>query len=177
MAACISLPTKWISRHGRHGLDERWSNAWPLLRSFLNDHPPGSILRLSIALLLVAGGCGKRGNHAAIRGQVALDGEPLVQGSILFVPIEGTNGVPTGTDIKAGRYVLTDSNGPPVGWNRVEISAVRPSGKMAPDPLGPPGRQREMYFSAVASRFNTESTLKVEVKPGDNTANFDVSAE
>ena len=131
----------------------------------------------SLAVLLVSGGCGKHGNHAAINGRVALDGQPLEQGSITFVPIEGTQGVPTGTDIKNGQYRLSSSNGPAVGWNRVEITAVRPSGKMAADPTGLPGQQREVYVSAVAARFNAESTLKVEVHSGDNTANFDVAAE
>ncbi len=134
------------------------------------------VCAVSIALLLL-GGCGRHGNHAAVDGQVTLDGEPLAQGSILFVPMEGTQGVPTGADIKAGHYRLPITKGPAVGWNRVEITAVRPSGKMAADPMGLPGQQREMYVSAVAARFNTNSMLKIEVTPGDNTANFDVTAE
>jgi hypothetical protein len=95
----------------------------------------------------------------------------------LFTPIEGTRGVATGSDIKDGRYRLNSSNGPAVGWNRVEITAVRPSGKMVQDPLGAPGQLREMFVSAVAARFNAESTLKAQIKPGDNTENFDVKAE
>ncbi len=132
---------------------------------------------LVAAALLAAGGCGPRGNHAAIGGQVTLDGQPLAQGSILFVPIEGTSGTATGGDIREGKYHIASAKGPAVGWNRVEITAVRPSGKQAPDPMGPPGRTREMYVSAVAARFNTDSTLKFEVQAGDNTANFDVAGE
>jgi hypothetical protein len=30
---------------------------------------------------------------------------------------------------------------------------------------------------AVAPRFNSQSTLKVEIKPGDNTADFNVSSQ
>ncbi len=108
---------------------------------------------------------------------MTLDGQPLAQGSILFVPGEGTSGTATGGDIKDGKYRLFGAKGPAVGWNRVEITAARPSGKMVPDPLGPPGSRREMYVSAVATRFNTDSTLKIEIQPGENRADFDVAGE
>jgi hypothetical protein len=134
----------------------------------------GAVLLCLVAALV---GCGRRGNHAAISGQVTLDGQPLEQGSILFVPIEGTQGVPTGAEIKAGQYRLSSTNGPPVGRNRVEITAVRPTGKMVPDPLGAPGSQRELFVSAVATRFNADSKLTCDVQAGDNTANFEVAGE
>jgi hypothetical protein len=35
----------------------------------------------------------------------------------------------------------------------------------------------EEMIEAVAPRFNSESTLKFEVKPGENTADFTVSSK
>jgi hypothetical protein len=37
-------------------------------------------------------------------------------------------------------------------------------------------KMTEETIEAVAPRYNTESTLKYEVKPGENTADFEVSS-
>ena len=109
-----------------------------------------------------------------VGGHVTLDGRPVEQGSILFTPIDGTHGVVTGGEIKSGRYGLSAAKGPSVGWNRVEIRAVRKTGKMIPKGLGGTGEMVEEQVEAVAPRFNTESTLTFEIKPGENMADFEV---
>jgi hypothetical protein len=125
-----------------------------------------------LAVLLLVAGCGKMGNHAEIHGTVTLDGKPLERGSILFEPMGETKGAVTGGEIKEGRYDLPRWKGPAIGWNRVRIMAVRKTGRMLPNPMGPPGSMNEVYEGAVAARFDTESTLKVEVHPGDNSQDF-----
>ena len=134
---------------------------------------------LGLALAALGLGCGKGGNHASIHGQVTLDGKPLEHGSILFVPIQGAKGVPTGGPITNGSYELLGPGGPAIGVNRVEVQAVRKSGKMVQDPYAPKGQGKfiELEVGAVSPRFNAGSILKAEVKPGDNTANFDVQSE
>ena len=132
---------------------------------------------VAVGCFLVAGGCGKAGNHASISGDVKLDGKPLDKGSILFAPLPGTAGVVTGGNIVDGHYELGGAKGPAIGWNRVEIQAVRKTGKMVQNPLGPKGQMVEMEAGAVAPRFNGSSTLKFEVKPGDNKADFDVQSK
>jgi hypothetical protein len=127
---------------------------------------------LCLPLLFLLAGCGKVGNHAAIHGTVTLDGKPLERGSILFEPTGETKGAVTGGEIKDGRYDLPRSIGPAIGWNRVRIMAVRRTGRMLPNPMGPPGSMNEVYEGAVAARFDTESILKVEVHAGDNAADF-----
>ena len=135
------------------------------------------IVALGVVCVFGTGGCSKGGNHTAVRGEVTLDGKPLEQGSILFMPIKGTRGVATGTGIRHGRYEISNTTGPAVGWNRVQIQAMRGTGTMVPSPLAPPGRMIEMETAAVAPRFNSASILKFEIKPGDNSANFDVQSE
>ena len=135
---------------------------------------------LGLALVVLSIGCGKgSGNHASVRGEVKLDGKPLERGSILFVPIEGTKGGPAGGPIANGTYRLSGLDGPPIGINRVEIQAMRKSGKMMQNPYAPKGQGQliELEVGAVAPRFNAGSILKAEIKPGDNTANFDVESE
>lgn len=133
------------------------------------------IVVLVAAVSLVAVGCRKAGPvRGSIHGEVKLDGQSLQQGSILFVPIEGTQGVVTGEQIVDGRYHLRRAYGPAVGWNRVEIRAVRKSDKMVPAPFASPEQMIEETVEAVAAKFNSESTLKVNIVPGDNVAHFEV---
>ena len=135
-------------------------------------------LGLLLVSLLVALGCGKDGaNRGAISGEVTLDGQPFEQGSILFTPIEGTKGTVAGGEIAKGRYQLSGKAGPTVGWNSVEIRAVRKTGKMVPMPFPSRGKMIEEQVEAVPPRFNSASTLKFEVKPGDNTADFAVESK
>lgn len=129
-------------------------------------------------LLVAAAGCGGGGpDRGAVRGEVKLDGQPLEQGSILFVPGENTKGVVTGGQIEKGRYRLSGDDGPAVGWNRVEIRAVKKTGKMVPKPLSPPGQMVEQEVEAIPARFNSASTLKVEIKAGENTYDFQVESK
>ena len=132
---------------------------------------------VGLAVFLLLSGCVQHDAHrGAVAGQVELDGKLLEEGSILFTPIDGTKGSVAGGRIQQGQYRLAGTNGPAVGKNRVEIRAVRKSGKMVVKALSPSGEMVGAYESAVAPRFNTKSTLIAVVEPGDNTANFEVES-
>lgn len=137
------------------------------------------VLCLPFAILLAAiSGCGGgNDNRAIVVGDITLDGKPLEQGAIKFTPLPGTSGAVTGTEIKDGHYQLKPETGAAIGPNRVEITAMRKSGKLVASPLGPPGSTVELEVSAVAPRFNTSSTLKLDVKPGENRADFAVESQ
>ena len=133
---------------------------------------------ICLGILLVGIGCGRSQTHvAAIGGEVKLDGQPLEEGSILLMPMEGTKGAAAGGEIMKGRYRLSGKAGPAVGWNRVEIRGLRKTGKMVPKSFPSRGELIEEYVEAIPPRFNSASTLKVEVKPGDNTANFETTSK
>jgi hypothetical protein len=132
---------------------------------------------LGILVLFALIGCSKPdANHGAVQGEVMLDSQPLTQGSILFRPMQGVEGTEVGGKIEAGHYALSGNAAPTVGWNRVDIHSVRKSGRMTPQPFPNHGEMEEMV-EVVPSRFNTESMLKYEVKPGDNTADFEVTSK
>jgi hypothetical protein len=131
---------------------------------------------LPMMLLLVAGCGGDGATRGAVSGKITLDGKPLASGSILFTPIQGTRGTATGGIIKNGAYQISASTGPAIGWNRVKIRATRNTGKMVPKPFSPPGQMVEEVAEAVAPKFNSDSVLKVDVKPGENTADFEVAS-
>jgi hypothetical protein len=128
------------------------------------------------AFLLLTGCGGGEANRGDISGVVKLDEKPLVQGSILFTPIEGTHGSVAGGTIENGRYQFSGESAPAIGWNRVEIRAMRKTGKKIPKPFAPPGQTVDEQIEAIPPQFNSESNLKVEVKHGKNTADFDVSS-
>jgi hypothetical protein len=126
--------------------------------------------------LLLAGCGGGGGKRGAIHGKVTLDGKPLTNGSILFTPIKGSRGTTAGGPIENGQYELPASVGPAIGWNRIEIRASRKTGNRVPKPFSPPGQMVEEVAEAVSPKFNSESTLEVEIKSGDNTADFQVTS-
>jgi hypothetical protein len=127
--------------------------------------------------LLSCMGCGRgHPNLATISGKVKLDGQPVQQGSIQFLPMQGVEGSIANGEIVEGRYRISGKAGPAIGWNRVEISSSRKTGRLVPEPY-PKHGTREETVEAVAPRFNSASTLKFEVKPGENTADFEVTSK
>jgi hypothetical protein len=145
-----------------------------MLRYYYRKQP--ALVLVSVVFLMLTGCGANNANRGNISGAVKLDGKPLEQGSILFAPMEGTHGTATGGTIENGRYKFSGEEGPAIGWNRVEIQAMRKTGKKIPKPFAPPGQTVDELVEAVSPRFNSESSLKVEVKRGENTADFEVSS-
>ena len=127
--------------------------------------------------LAIVSGCAERDTqHGHVRGLVSIDGVPLAQGSILWIPVDGNLGTTTGGTIADGHYELRGDEGPAVGWNRIEIRSPRKSGRMIPKPLAPPGEMVEADEEGVAKRFNTSSRLRVHVPQGKSTHDFEVES-
>jgi hypothetical protein len=168
--------------------DDRSDPHWPHCTSVSSIEDPHAdhsnqkffLTRLSwlfVAMAIISsGGCGDGSKRGAVEGGVKLDGKPVENGSILFTPIQETRGAVAGGEIHNGRYRLSAKTGPAVGWNRVEIHAMLKTGKMVPKAFGAPGEMVPEQFEAVPPKFNSESTLKYEIKSGDNAADFEVSS-
>jgi hypothetical protein len=116
-----------------------------------------------LALLIPA--CAEPGPPGhKIEGRVTLDGQPLAEGYILFLP-EGSAIAGAGAPIQNGRYAARVSSGP----KRVRITAERVMpGKL--DPLGMP--VHEQY---VPERYNKDSTLTMTVE-GNKTQDFPLTS-
>ena len=74
---------------------------------------------------------------------------------------------------KDGQYA-SGAKGPVVGKNRVEIRAPRNAGAESPNAGGD---WKSDYVESVPARYNTQSTLEVEVRPGDNTFDFELKSQ
>jgi hypothetical protein len=134
---------------------------------------------VGLPFLLVTAGCGKTSsNQAPVSGEVKLDGKPLEEGSILFSATdENVAGKVAGGSIKNGRYRLAGNAGPAIGMNHVEIHGIRRTGRSLMMGNNPMTQGAEEVEEAVAPQYNVDSTLQFEIKPGENTANFDVTSQ
>jgi hypothetical protein len=137
---------------------------------------------VTISISLTCAGCGP-GNpldRRAVSGKISMNGTPLNNGNIRFVP-RGPGGVSTGAVINAGgEYRIVETQGLPPGKYRVEIysndesneksSLVATSGTAGSMP--PPGIER------IPPKYNLQSTLTVEMTPsGPTQFDFDLKSE
>ena len=124
-------------------------------------------------------GCGSDGPALhGVSGIVSLDAVALEQGSITFLPAEGTSGPSAGSEIVKGVYSVPKEKGLVEGKYRVEVRAQKKTGKkVAVGSPTPPGTMMDEVAEAVASRFNTNSTLEAEIPSTEESLDFDVSSQ
>jgi hypothetical protein len=128
--------------------------------------------------VVVALGCGDSKN-APVSGTVKLDGKPLANASVTFQPLGEGNLNPGpgsyGVTNDKGEYTLAISpraQGAIVGKHRVEISCLIDDGQDKPGE-----DRRTKQKDRVPPQYNIKSTLTFEVKPGTNTAAFDLKSK
>jgi len=123
-------------------------------------------------LCMVLGCGGGNDNRALVTGKVLLDGVPVKQGVITFI---AENGPTAGAMISEGTYSTVVGNGPMVGKNRVRISSPQSTGKKIPvGSPAPEGTMVEETKEAIPTKYNTSTTLLVDVVPGRNQHDFDL---
>ena len=121
---------------------------------------------LCVACLLITG-CGRTGPELAeVAGLVTLDGQPLPEAYVEFIPVEGGRASGGVTD-DAGRYELVYSvreTGALVGKSRVLITTG--------DPANPRKRPEK-----VPPRYNQQTTLMATVESGSNQHDFKLTSK
>ena len=132
-------------------------------------------LRLVACLLSAAlAGCSHSGpQRAAVSGSIAVDHQPLAEGSITFIPVEGTGGPSAGGIVRDGRYDLPATSGPVVGRQRVEIRGFRQTGKTVRD-IWKPGESVAERMLALDAEYNDNSTLRCDIQTGRNQLDYDL---
>lgn len=136
-------------------------------------------LRLVLLVALAAClGCGESGPaRAPIHGKVTVGGKPLSAGRILFTPIAPTKGPAASARITAGKFELPQAKGPIVGQNRVEVEGDLNLGFALDDEAAYAKRRgRPLPPNPIPPAFNSQSTLSVEVKAGENTYDVTIPA-
>lgn len=124
-------------------------------------------------LLLIEAGCSRRPKDqptlGEVSGTVTLDGEPLTNAIIHFIPSGGRESVAI-LDNK-GNYVLgylPKVPGAKIGNHKVVIKTYF-NDEASPEAMF--NRER------IPNRYNTETTLTAEVKAGKNEHNFTLTTK
>lgn len=124
------------------------------------------ICSTTMSLLVGCGSVPDGPPRARIFGKITLDGQPVGGGEIRFVPTKGAETVSRITP--DGAYdidVLAD--GPVVGKNKVTIEWYRDTGRK--DDEG-----HMIPEQAIPAKYNSETTLSVEIKLGKNEQPFEL---
>jgi hypothetical protein len=119
---------------------------------------------VGLLLMIGCGGGGDRPTLGRVHGRVTMDGEPLAKAGIAFQPKEKGRESFARTDAK-GEYELTylgEVKGAGIGENSVRITTQKSN-----DPK----------TETVPAKYNKQTTLRFEVKAGDNEANFDLTSK
>ena len=135
-----------------------------------------AVLVSPLLLLLVAvAGCGTHDDsRAAVSGTIKLDGEPIKQGTISFIPEE--KGPTAGTVIRDGEYSIPQDVGVFVGKNKVEVRSVQETGRKIKNPYG--DNEIVEALEAVPHRYNLRTELTANIEQGkENVANFDLESD
>lgn len=145
---------------------------WPernpkMLKTSLRLFVPACLL---MSFLLPLLGCGGGKSLSCVSGEVMFDGKPVQTGLIVFELVQGKV-PPPGVLIKNGKYEVTAERKLAPGSYLVRITApdLSKSDVSVPAGLNDPAPQA---FPLLPLTWNTQSQLKVELKPGNNAVNF-----
>src|SRR5437763_12670766 len=132
------------------------------------------LLNVGIAaagLLGLAGGCSSEPAKASVTGEVTLDGQPLKQGLIRFVPADG-KGPTADAPVADGRF----SAQVPAGEKRVEISAPKVVGRTKMFDT-PDSKVVEETGELLPAHYNVRSTLTWTVAAGPQAKKFELKSK
>ena len=132
----------------------------------------------AISLLFLAPGCSQGPAVGTVHGTVTLDGKPLEEGSVRLAAIDGH--VPTaGGQIVNGKFKTRAA----IAKYRVEIESnvLRTRNGKSIDPNKKVDKfadnSGETVVSLVPAKYNTNSTLELDVKSGLNEPKFDLKSK
>jgi hypothetical protein len=125
-----------------------------------------------LACALLAGcGPGVEGRYP-VCGKVTYNGEPIANGSIVFVPADPDAGgmIRAGGTITDGQYEIPAKYGAYPGSHQVEIVWLKPTGrKITADD---PPVQLDERVNVIPAKYNKQTELVVEIKREENVFDF-----
>jgi hypothetical protein len=108
-----------------------------------------------------------------VDGDVTFKGEPIADGSINFIPIDGTAGPTAGASITDGRFSIPRRGGLVPGRYRVEISSFRETTKATSAGAQMFGRPVESFAGGNATQ--AQRTIRENVIPKKYNANSELT--
>jgi hypothetical protein len=161
----------------------RWRTERSAVRISINGRALSALLVLAIVAPF-ATGCGSDEGppRAAARGVVSLDGQPLVEGVIRYIPAGENKGPAAAAVIRDGKYEMTEEDGPVIGSHRVEIEATGHYGFAIDDEAAFAERVEKnggrMARNPVPETYNRRSTLTAQISADStNALDFNLSSQ
>jgi hypothetical protein len=99
------------------------------------------------------------------------DSQPAKSGSIAFFPVDGKS-ITAGAEILDGEYTAEV----PLGASKVEIRVSKVVGerKLYDAPNSP---IKPLLAEALPARYNDETELRLDVQPGENRKDFELTTQ
>jgi hypothetical protein len=132
--------------------------------------------RAVLSILLCAMfGCTGGGLGAEVSGKVALDGEPIGPGVVIFAPAGGGENPASGAIQTDGSYFLKTSREEGLRPGKYQLAVQI---NEIPTDLAPGQRDMRPAKSRIPVKYTDvkSSGLEYEVMPGDNTINIELSS-
>lgn len=120
--------------------------------------------------VVLLAGCGSSHQPCSVAGRVEFNGKPIESGAIRFVTHDKTPGLGGIAPISDGKYAIT-TEGMFSGKYLVMISGFRKTGRV----LKIDGNEVEEKLQYVPSKYNTNATEVLELEPGDNARDFQLT--
>ncbi len=139
-------------------------------------HPFNRFLWLLPAALCL--GCADSGglDKVTVEGTVTYNGNPVQNGEIRFVPIEGTQGPVSGAPIVEGRYEAIAKGGVPVGKHTVQIEGYDTKGGGESQDMISGGRTGARV-NYIPAKYHRESQLTLQVSGDKSSMNHDFNLD
>ena len=113
-------------------------------------------------------GCAKS-SIGVVTGTVTVDGAPAKSGSIAFFPVDRKSST-AGSEIVAGKYTAQVA----LGAAKVEIRVPKVLGekKLYNTPDSP---MKQILAESLPPKYNDQTELKLDVQPGENRRDFQLT--
>jgi hypothetical protein len=128
------------------------------------------VAAVALVAAATAPGCGPRDPRLTIRGRVLLDGKPVSNGQVIFIPVDSTVAA-AGAALHDGEFTIVVLQGP----HRVKVEASAEERRTtAPDE---PPEFAVTYRSIIPPRYNEKSTLSFDVQSAKDKPLFELTSE
>ena len=113
-------------------------------------------------------GCSESSTHGTVNGTVTLDDQPLGEGAVRFVPVDGASQTASAM-VTDGKFTATV----PIGRMRVEFSAPKVVGRhrMYDTPNSP---EVDDVIELLPPRYNVQSEVTLDVQAGRQDVPFEL---
>lgn len=123
-------------------------------------------------LMAAALSSGCAGQTPTVSGDVTLDGQPVAEGLITFVPADPQT-ANVARPIQNGKY----SAPIPAGSYKVQINAPRATGQKKKMYAGADAPAVDVIVEAIPERYNTNTELHADIKLGDNKLDWPLKSK